>query len=94
MRTIQFGRVAVPYWHSWGYLQQPGAPQILVIAMDIVLDIIMAVAVTTAETPIAEALRGEVAVANSGKAEFCTHTAPLVSYIPTYSEDTSEFVLA
>ena len=74
MRTIQFGQVAVPYWHSWGYLQQPGAPQILVIAMDIVLDIIMAVAVTTAETPIAEALRGEVAVANSGKAEFCTHT--------------------
>ena len=65
MRTIQFGRVAAPYWHSWGYLPQPGAPQILVIAMDIVLDIIMAVAVTTAEAPIAEALRVEVAVANS-----------------------------
>ena len=69
MWTIQFGRVAVPYWHSWGYLPQPGAPQILVIAMDIVLDIvldiIMAVAVTTAETLIVEALRGEVAVANS-----------------------------
>jgi hypothetical protein len=87
MWTIQFGRVAVPYWHSWGYLPQPGAPQILVIAtdivLDIVLDIIMAVAVTTAETPMAEALRGEVAVANAGKAEFCTHTAQLVSYIPT-----------
>jgi hypothetical protein len=95
MRTIQFGRGAVPYWHSWGYLQQPGALPILVVAMDIVLDIvlgiIMVVAVTTAETPIVEALRGEVAVANSGKAEFCTHTAQLVSYI---SEDTSEFVLA
>ncbi len=61
----------MPYWHSWGYLPQPGAPQIMVIAMDTVLDtvldIIMAVAVTTAETPIVEALRGEVevAVANS-----------------------------
>lgn len=35
------------------------------IVLDIVLDIIMAVAVTTAEAPIAEALRVEVAVANS-----------------------------
>jgi hypothetical protein len=83
MRTIQFGQVAVPCWYSWGYLQQPGALHILGIVLDIVLDIVMAVAVTTAETPIAEALRGEVAVANSGKAEICTHTAPLVSYIPT-----------
>jgi len=53
-------------------LQQLGAPQILAIAIDtvpdIALGIIMAVAVTTAETPIAEALRGEVeaGAVNSG----------------------------
>ena len=51
--------------------------------MDIVLDIIMALAATTAEAPIAEALRGEVAVANSGEAKFYIDTAPFVSYTPT-----------